>query len=130
MLSNDSSTGVDSYFLTDAQFNTVIASGEPSSVSQPTNQYVGITTFKTSGNDATYNYWYGQKIQPWPAAAWSEMYRFEKGDKARGYIFNKLGGTILKNMWLDEVKSLLGSVSGMSTISAVAATIAFTTTLF
>ena len=48
--------------------------------------------------------WHGFKAQPWPAASWTEMYRFEKDDKATGLIYNApVSGA---KRWLDETKTL------------------------
>lgn len=64
-----------------------------------------------------YNFFTGYKQQPWPAASWSEMYRFEKGDKATGYIYNKNGSNSAK--WIDETKTLNWAVAAFSPSAVV-----------
>lgn len=59
------------------------------------------------------DWWYARKLQPWPAAAWSEKFRFEKGDKAIGYVHNKLG-TNNADRWKDEMKTLNFSLTSAS----------------
>ena len=59
---------------------------------QPSSTYVGITTFYTNDETdvsvGTFYVWSGYKTQPWPAASWEDMYRFEKGDLATGYVYD------------------------------------------
>lgn len=60
-------------------------------------------------------------MQPWPAAAFTESYRFEKGDKATGYIYNY--AAIEAKRWLDETKVLNEALLG-ATLLSVGATVA------
>ena len=60
-----------------------------------------------------YESWDGYKVQPWPAASYSEMYRFQKDDYAMGYIYNSNGADAKK--WIDELVKLKGAFSGLST---------------
>ena len=64
-------------------------------------------------------------MQPWPAAGWSEKFRFEKGNKAVGYVHNALGADN-KEKWIDETKSLNGALYsiGMS-LAGIASLIGF-----
>ena len=59
---------------------------------EPESTYVGITTFyindETDASVGTFYVWSGYKAQPWPADSWEDMYRFEKGDKATGYVYD------------------------------------------
>jgi len=64
------------------------------------------------------NSWIGYKAQPWPAASWAEKYRFEKGDKAIGYIYNKPATNNAK--WIDEIKTLASAFNALAGGSAVA----------
>ena len=42
------------------------------------------------------------------------MYRFEKDDKAMGYIYNSAGSDAAR--WIDELVTLKGAFSGLSTV--------------
>ena len=75
-----------------------------------TKAHTGITTFyvpaalTTSSGGSKIDSWTGFKAQPWPAATWTEMYRFEKGDKATGMIYSSPATGAAR--WLDEKKTL------------------------
>ena len=66
MVMNSTNDGVETYFLTEANFETVLSSPyDLSSISVPAAQYEGITIFHidSSGTDETnYNYWTGYKV--------------------------------------------------------------------
>ena len=65
--------------------------------------------------------WYGYKAQPWPAATWTEMYRFEKDDLAVGLIYSAPAEG--SKRWIDEKKTLnfgYYSLAGASILSLVA----------
>ena len=88
-------TSVDTYYLSESQFSTVLSSPyDLSTILAPGTQYEGLTTFSITNaypdtvSDYRYSSWDGYKAQPWPAATYSEMYRFEKDDKAMGYIYD------------------------------------------
>lgn len=76
-----------------------------------------VDTSYTMTDGDNYNFFTGYKQQPWPAASWSEMYRFEKGDKATGYIYNKNGSNSAK--WIDETKTLNWAVAAFSPSAVV-----------
>ena len=61
-------------------------------------------------------FWDGYKAQPWPAAAWSEMYRFEKEDKAVGLIYDPAATGSAR--WIDEEFILASAVSLASTTAS------------
>ena len=114
MTLNASAAAIDTYFLTEANFVDVLASPyNLASIQAVSQQYEGITIFSIANNLNVYSSWDGYKAQPWPAAAFSEMYRFEAGDKAMGYIYNKTGTDAAK--WIDELVTLKGAMSGLST---------------
>ena len=80
-------------FLSDPNFETVLATPyDLTSIAAPQKSHVGITIFyvptalQSLANNNTLDAWTGFKAQPWPAASWTEMYRFEKDDKATGMI--------------------------------------------
>ena len=88
-------TDIDTYFLTNEEFrevmkeNATIAStrkyhGDINTKIATT--YAGIETFLISDVGGTYTSFTATKAQPFPAAGWDAKYRFEKGDKAIGYI--------------------------------------------
>ena len=66
MTLNSTKDGVDTYFLTEANFETVLSSPyDLSSVSAPSAQYVGITVFyidSAATDETEYNYWTGYKV--------------------------------------------------------------------
>ena len=103
---NSSRDGIDSKYLTEANFQTVLADPyDLSSIEVPTDQAEGITTFHIDDvtDTATYDPYitfYATKVQPWPNSSWAEMYRFEKGDRANGLIYNNEGSNADK--WIDE----------------------------
>lgn len=70
-------------------------------------------TLDTDSSATSPNKWEATKLQPWPAAAWSEMYRFEKDDEAIGYVHNQLG-TSNALRWKDEKKALNFGLSFVS----------------
>ena len=78
MMVNSSTNGMNTYFLTDANFDTVLSSYDFSTMTAVTDDYPGITTFKTEQVAGAWGNVYGFKLQPWPAAAYSESYRFVK----------------------------------------------------
>ena len=114
--------GVDTYYLSESNFATVLTSPyDLNTINALGTQYEGITTFSvtnvspaTTGDDR-YGSWDGYKAQPWPAATYSEMYRFENGDKAMGYIYNSVGTKAAR--WVDELVTLKGAFHGLSTVS-------------
>ena len=118
-----SGLGVDTYYLSESNFATVLTSPyNLSTINALGTQYEGITTFSvtnvspaTTGDDR-YGSWDGYKAQPWPAATYSEMYRFENGDKAMGYIYYDSDGTDATR-WVDELVTLKGAFHGLSTVS-------------
>ena len=132
MLLNGNQDGIDSYFLTDSNFETVLSSPYAlDTMTQPTSQYEGITIFHIDTNDSDttdWNYWVGYKVQPWPAAAWSEMYRFEAGDKATGLIYNNNGSNA--DHWIDETRTLVGAMLGMNNLVCAIGVTLLTWTLF
>ena len=69
MVMNSTNDGVETYFLTEANFETVLSSPyDLSSISVPAAQYEGITIFHIDETDSTatdttnYNYWTGYKV--------------------------------------------------------------------
>jgi len=89
-------------------FETVLATPyDLTSIAVPQNAQEGITTFYAKEDASTivkWNKWVAYKAQPWPAASWTEMYRFEKGDKATGLIYN--APAVGSAKWIDETKVL------------------------
>ena len=112
-------SSVTTVFLTEAMFETVLATPyDLTSITTPQNAHEGITTFFVVSKGVTSNLWdswYAYKAQPWPAASWSEMYRFEKGDKATGLIYNSPADGSAK--WLDETKTLVGAYDAIRNAS-------------
>ena len=117
----------ETYFLTETNFENVVGGDDLSTQTAVSDTYDGITTFyidKVDGDDVSgdpagnhasadgnnYDTWEAIKFQPWPAAAWSEMYRFESGDKATGYIYDKNGANT-NDKWYDETKTLTGATT-------------------
>uniref|UniRef100_A0A7S3MNS6 Uncharacterized protein n=1 Tax=Favella ehrenbergii TaxID=182087 RepID=A0A7S3MNS6_9SPIT len=115
-------------FLTDANFETVLATPyDLTSIAAPQKSQIGITIFyvptsqQNAASNDSLNSWTGYKSQPWPAASWTEMYRFEKDDKATGLIYNAPATGASK--WLDESKTLKGAfnaLTGATLLSLVA----------
>ena len=109
---NAAKNGIQTNFLTDAQFETVTKSPyDWSEVTELTTNIEGITSFQIDKSSASetdttdWKYWTGYKAQPWPAAAYPpESYRFEKGDLAAGMIYNK--GATGAAKWIDETMAL------------------------
>lgn len=105
--------------MTDTEFYDVVYSDTTlDQISTVTTGESGITMFKAEVstievNTSSPNVWHATKLQPWPAAAWSDMYRFEKGDEAVGYVHNKLGSSN-KLRWKDERMALNSSLSSVS----------------
>ena len=62
----------------------------------------------------------GTKLQPWPNSSWAEMYRFEKGDKAVGLIYNNDGSNSAKS--IDEQMTLEHAFLGLEAVAATAFT--------
>ena len=89
-------------------FETVLATPyDLTSIAVPQNAHIGITTFyavKDASDSAKWDSWVAYKAQPWPAASWTEMYRFEKGDKATGLIYN--APAVGSAKWIDETEVL------------------------
>lgn len=133
MFIDSTDTSIETKFLTDANF--AVSTASPYEITQTSIQkaYSGITTFYVPdatisyplpGTPAKPNSWIGYKAQPWPAASWAEKYRFEKGDDAAGYIYNKPATNNAK--WIDEIKELqsaFNALAGGSTV-VIAATVA------
>ena len=106
---NSARDDIDSKYLTQANFETVLADPyDLSSIEVPTEKYIGITVFHITDNtDASeisaarpFKQFTAKKLQPWPNSSWAEMYRFEKGDKAVGLIYNNDGSNA--DHWIDE----------------------------
>jgi len=131
---NSLQTDVISLFLTNAQFETVLATPyDLTSISTVQKAYEGITTFSISNKSLNavgqkLDSWVGTKVQPWPAASYTEMYRFEKGSKATGYIYNYVG--IDSKRWLDETKILNEAVRAFVGASLLSLGTAIGTLLF
>ena len=126
MTVNDAVDDVDTYYLTDNEFELIDAYtattdrvSTNSVAPDDTEKYTGITVFHISGNDAAFNKWTGTKAQPWPDAAFSEMYRFEKDDDAMGMI---LYHTDSAAKWIDEQKTLASALYGLETAVSMAVT--------
>ena len=126
---NTSVDDIDSKYLTEANFQTVLADPyDLSSIEVPTDKYTGITVFHITDNTTQseidagrpYQQFTGKKIQPWPNSSWAEMYRFELGDKAVGLIYNNDGSNAGK--WIDEEMTLNGAFLGLEAIAATAFT--------
>ena len=89
-------TDVWTYFLTNDEFKEVLTESfvadesTRKTMSTPVNTristLVGIETFAIADQEANYVSFNASKAQPAAAAGWSDKYRFEKGDKAKGYI--------------------------------------------
>ncbi len=125
MFVNSQDDNVETKYLNDQNFE--VSTSSPYEVQQTTiqNAYTGINTFKADSlvkNNGKVDSWYGYKAQPWPAAAYTEMYRFEKDVKAIGYIYNK--PAIGNKKWIDEIMILKGAfdslMGGASTLALVA----------
>ena len=122
-------------FLTDAMFETVLATPyDLTSIATPQKAQAGITTFYVpdpSSADKTgtkWDKWSGYKAQPWPAASFTEMYRFEMGDKAVGLIYNAPASGSAK--WIDESKVLLGAYNALKGASLVTFLVGITAVAF
>lgn len=132
MLKDSAQTGIDTFFLTEANFVAVTADPyDMTTLTVPDNLYEGINKFYVNSattvtdeyDSATTDnpqFWTGYKLQPWPAAAYSEKYRFEEGDKAMGYVYNYAATG--KARWTDEEATLKGAMSGISYSTAAQAT--------
>jgi len=75
----------------------------------------------TASNGNSLDSWTGYKAQPWPAATWTEAYRFEKDDKAVGLIYNAPATGNAR--WIDEQMTLkfgYHSLTGATILSLVA----------
>jgi len=117
MMVNSSTNGMNTYFLTDANFDTVLSSYDFSTMTAVTDDYPGITTFKTEQVAGAWGHVYGFKLQPWPAAAYSESYRFVKGQDVTGYIYDPNGTSSAK--WIDEEVTLTKGASELVASAAV-----------
>ena len=104
MIVNDSDNDIDTFWLSETDFDTVEAYTSQSdtitaniSVPATDDKYTGLTVFYISpaGN---YENWKGYKAQPWPDAGWTEMFRFEKGDSATGSI-------VYYDDWSDDINA-------------------------
>ena len=122
-------TNVVTVFLSDPNFETVLATPyDLTSIAVPQKSQEGITIFYTpeaqktkAADNQSLNSWYGYKAQPWPAATWTEMYRFEKDDVAVGLIYS--APATGSSRWIDEKKTLkfgYYSLAGASILSLVA----------
>ena len=123
MMVNSATDGMNTYFLTDANFETVLASYDFSTMTAVTDAYAGITTFKTEQVAGAWGNVYGYKLQPWPAAAYAEGYRFVKDQEVTAYIYDPSGSGSAK--WLDEKVTLTkGATELTATIASVFAFLA------
>ena len=124
--SNGSS--VNTYFLDEASdWAQVLASPyDLSSMAVPSSTYVGITTFYIvdESSSGTLYTWSGYKAQPWPAASWDDMYRFEKGDLATGYIYDP-GQTDSAKWQIETTRTLAGAVEKLSNLTLTASMLTF-----
>ena len=132
MTVNSSRDDVETYYLTEANFQTVLADPyDLSSIEAPTDKYTGITIFyvedKTDDVEAgeiaagrPFKTFEGYKVQPWPNSSWAEMYRFEKGDDAVGLIYNSDGTNAGK--WIDEQRTLNSAMASFEALAATALT--------
>ena len=126
MASNGSS--VNTYFLDEgSDWATVLADPyDLSAMPQPSSTYVGITTFyvvdESSGGD--FSHWSGYKAQPWPAdsSTWDDMYRFEKGDQATGYIYDP-GAADSAKWQIEFTRTLNSAVGDLSSLTLTASTL-------
>jgi len=126
------------YFLTETNFENVVGGEDLSTQTSVTDVYYGITAFyiqridstdvendfssyasSSNGGTEDWNTWVAIKFQPWPAAAWSEMYRFEKGDSATGYVYD-LNGAANNDKWYDETMTLKDATSLTMSLAATA----------
>lgn len=111
-------------WLSDSDFDTVMQSPyDLGSITEQENAVVGFQDFYVVTTDDDFqdgtgqlNKWIGYKAQPWPAAAFTDSYRFESGNKAVGMIYNSGGSSADK--WLDDYFELKGAMSGISTVAA------------
>ena len=121
MASNGSS--VNTYFLDEASdWATVLASPyDLSSMPQPSSTYIGITTFYVvdESDSGDFSHWSGYKAQPWPAATFDDMYRFEKGDQATGYIYDP-GATDSAKWQIESTRTLNSAVGDLSSLTRAA----------
>ena len=132
MTVNSSRDDVETYYLTEANFQTVLADPyDLSSIEAPTDKYTGITIFYVedltdvaeAGEIAAgrpFKTFTGYKVQPWPNSSWAEMYRFEKGDDAVGLIYNSDGTNAGK--WIDEQRTLNSAMASLEALAATALT--------
>ena len=127
MVVDENREDIDSLYLTEANFQTVLADPyDLTSIEEPTKKYAGISIFYITDNttqteiDASrpFQQFTGKKLQPWPNSSWAEMYRFEKGDKAIGLIYNSDGSNSAK--WIDEEMVLNSAFLGLEAIAATA----------
>lgn len=91
-------SGVNTYWLTDAMFAKVFKETEydeydtfggmtDESIVAVADTWLGIESFYFPSVSSPYQSWTGIKAQPWPAAAWTDKFRFEGTESARGYIY-------------------------------------------
>jgi len=135
MMVNATPNDIDTYWLSDTQFDTVEAYTSSAdkiadniTVPAADDKYTGISIFyiKTQTN---YEVWEGYKAQPWPDAGWTEMYRFEKGDSAIGSIRyyddwseDSTGADDHGWRWVYKTMTLESALIGLETVAATAFT--------
>ena len=97
----------------------------------PSSKYVGITTFYPynevrlgPGDSGNWKSWSAVKAQPWPAEvdSWDDMYRFERGDLATGYMYYPDGENSGK--WAIESTQTLNSAMGKFAVDLAAPVLA------
>ena len=138
MLINSAEDGIDTYYLTDAQFGTVRT--DPfvfSTLSTVTDGYTGFTKFYqqigdgstddlggvmcTSGSTLK-DCWVGYKLQPWPAADYDGAWRFEGQSFVMGSMYNALASGSEK--WIDNTFTLTNAMNKF-TLASTASTLSF-----
>ena len=102
LIVNEAMDDVDTYYVENSQFTTILET--PYSLDDlevPDDLYTGITVFYISNSGTNMKTFTGTKVQPWPAAGWDSMFRFESGDKATGLVYDWQIG--LSSQGADEV---------------------------
>ena len=127
MILNNNSDDIETYFVTEDEFVDILSTYTLETIAKVADPYEGITTFKLVENadnsaltDANLeNFFTGYKAQPWPAESYlSNRYRFDKGDKATGYIYDVSGNN--SDKWIDETEYLLNGAFVSQVLSSVA----------
>ncbi len=133
MFIDSQDVNIETKYLNDQNFE--VSTSSPYEIAQTTiqNAYSGINIFKIdtlvhAESSTKPDSWYGSKAQPWPAAAYTESWRFEKGVKAMGYIYNKPANGNSK--WNDEIKTLNSAYDALAQGSLVALVVGVTSILF